>query len=177
MPCRPEAFKAAMQCWCSGVAVVTVAHEQALHGTTVSSFSSVSLQPPLVLICLDRGGNTNALIAGAQRFAVNILAAGQEAISNRFSGDDGAVDRFEGIAYRAGSYGAPLLEGALATLECTVVQSVDGGDHTVHFGQVEGTDVSGRDPLLYFRSGYQKIVYGRRSADRADRGPADDNGK
>jgi flavin reductase len=129
---------------------------------TVTAFSSVSLDPPLVLICTSSKSYTHALITEAGVFAVNILAAGQESVANRLAGRDKVVERFEGIEHELGGLGCPLLAGALATIECRVVQDVNAGDHVVYIGSVELCAMTERDPLLYHRNDYRGIVHGRR---------------
>src|SRR6185295_18881704 len=94
--------------------------------------------------------------AGGSFFAVNVLAQDQESVSRRFASRD--ADRFKGIGYREGKTGAPLIDGALAYIECRVVHSYAGGDHTIFVGQVEASEVSDGKPLLYFRGGYSSIV-------------------
>ena len=162
-----EAFKRALGCWASGVAVVTTRAESSVHGMTVTAFTSVSLAPPLVLVCAGSKSYMHALLCKSGVFAVSILAAGQEALANRFAGRDGVTDRFEGIAYGEGTLRCPLLEGAVATIECRVVQNVEAGDHVIYIGAVEHTSVESRDPLLYHGNDYQQIIHGRRKAPRS----------
>lgn len=162
-----DAFKRALGCWATGVAVVTIRSGERLHGMTVTAFSSVSLTPPLVLVCASSKSLSNALIAETSLFAVNILSAGQEHISDRFAGrGDPSRPRFEGIEYELGPLGCPLLRDAVATLECRVVNAVTAGDHVVYIAAVEDTSVTERDPLLHHRNGYRQIIHGRRRTPR-----------
>ncbi len=139
----------------SGVTVVTTRLEQVNYGMTVSSFASLSLVPPLVLICIDQTVATHDAIQRAGCFAVNILAENGEALSRRFAGRD--PDKFGGVAFHAGLTGAPLLDLALATLECRLVQQVDSGDHTIFIGEVIAADTHPGKPLIYYRSGYHEL--------------------
>ncbi len=106
-------------------------------GLTASAFTSVSLDPPLILVCVTQNAQSYGALAGAGRFAVNILAQGQEALSRRFATTAPGAEKFEGVAYRAGALGVPLLDGALAQLECPTAHAYPGGDHTIFVGQVE----------------------------------------
>ena len=156
MPVSEEKFRYALGHFASGVTVVTCKSETGkLLGITVSAFTSLSLDPPLVLICIDQRASVHADLKEGGSFAVNFLAENQEAVSRRFASRE--PDRFAGVGYREGLSGAPLIEGALAFLECRVVHAYPGGDHTIFVGQVEGADVDEGKPLLYFRGGYSNI--------------------
>ena len=124
---------------------------------TVSAFSSVSAEPPLVLVCANRQSTTHEVIEAGGVFAVNILDAAQEAISTRFSIVPGP-DRFEGVAWTAGSTGAPLIDGALAQLECRVRSAHLEGTHTIYIGEVlAGSFRPDGEPLLYFDGSYRVL--------------------
>jgi flavin reductase (DIM6/NTAB) family NADH-FMN oxidoreductase RutF len=152
-----EEFRQALGRFASGVTIVTCKSDGGDPcGITVSAFSSLSLEPPLVLICIDRRASVYEDLKEGCYFAVNFLAQDQESVSRRFASRDG--DRFEGIGYREGQTGAPLIEGALAFIECRVVHSYPGGDHTIFVGQVETSEVNDGKPLLYFRGGYSSIA-------------------
>ena len=140
--------------WTTGVTIVTARLGEKIHGMTVSAFTEVSLDPPLVLVCADKTSNTHPLIAEGGVFAVNILAAGQEALSNKFASKKDEWKRFEGLECDEGPTGAPLLRGAVANLDCRVVGSHDHGDHVVYVGEVHEVRTSDRPPLLYFGGGY-----------------------
>jgi len=148
-------FRRVMGHFGSGVTVVTTRLEQVNYGMTVSSFASLSLVPPLVLICIDQTVATHEAIQRAGFFGVNILAENGETLSRRFAGRDS--DKFGGVAFHAGLTGAPLLDLALATLECRLVQQVDGGDHTIFIGEVIAADAHHGKPLIYYRSGYHEL--------------------
>ena len=140
----------------SGVTVVTTVLNDVYFGLTVSSFTSLSLDPQLIMISVDRRLGSHAAIHEAGLFAVNILAEDGERLSRHFASRE--ADKFKGVAYHFGQTGAPLLDDALATLECRVVQEAVGGDHTVFMGEVVGTSVSEGKPLVYFRSGYHQLA-------------------
>src|SRR5262245_61493046 len=138
MPVSNEEFRAALGHFASGVTVVTgKTDDQQLFGITVSAFSSVSLNPPLVLVCIDKRSSTHDHFAVGSSFAVNILCAEQELHSRRFASRD--ADKFAGIGYSEGILGVPLLDGAMACLECRVKEAYEGGDHTIIIGEIEAT--------------------------------------
>ncbi len=121
---------------------------------TVSAFTEVSLDPPLVLVCADKGSNTHPLIAEGKVFAVNILARDQDALSNRFASKKDEDKRFEGLDYDTGATGAPLIADTVASLDCRVVDAHDAGDHVIYIGEVQDLRVSDSEPLLYLRGAY-----------------------
>ncbi len=148
-------FRKAMSCFASGVTIVTTEADGVPFGMTVSAFCSVSLVPPLVLVCIEKSARIHEAIPKAERFAVNILRAGQEAISNTFASRTG--DRFEGIRVREGKLKVPLLDDSLAIVECRLHASLPGGDHTIFVGEVVAAAIGEGEPLLYFRSAYGTI--------------------
>jgi flavin reductase (DIM6/NTAB) family NADH-FMN oxidoreductase RutF len=154
----PEAFRRALREWASGVTVVTSRAGDVIHGMTVSAFASVSLDPPLVLVCADKTSNTHGVIATGGVFAAHVLAAGQEALSNRFASERDEDRRFEGIDWRSGATGAPILPGAAAVLDCRVTAAHDAGDHVIYVGRVEDVEVAGGEPLLYHRGVYRALA-------------------
>lgn len=157
MTLDPDAFRSVLGRFATGVTVVTVADpNRGDFGITVNAFASLSLSPPLVLVCIDHEASVHAVMRTASHFAVNILAADQEAIARRFSVPD-AEQRFEGIGYVRGLTGAALLDEVLASLECRLVESVEGGDHTVFIGKVEAAQSRAARPLLYYRGGYAQL--------------------
>ena len=161
MPVDAESFKRALGSWASGVTIVTSQHGGERLGMTVSAFSSVSLAPPLVLVCADKGSNTNALIQKSGNFTVNVLAAGQSALSNLFADKKREAIRFDGLDCRAGATGCPRLPGVLAVLDCRVHEAVDAGDHWVYIGAVEAADIaSDKEPLVYHRWAYKALTAG-----------------
>ena len=149
------AFKLAMSHFASGVTVVTTEHSGRRYGMTVASFASLSLRPPLVLICVEKNVQSHDAIAAAKKFGVSILAEGQEDISNRFATK--SDDKFTGLQMTTGSSGVPLVPGAICNLECQVREQLPGGDHSIFIGEVTAAQAAGGKPLLYFRSGYRQI--------------------
>jgi flavin reductase (DIM6/NTAB) family NADH-FMN oxidoreductase RutF len=149
------AFKLAMSHFASGVTIVTTLHEDKPFGMTVASFASLSLRPPLVLICVEKSVKTHEAIIAAGKFGVSVLAAEQAEISSRFASR--RDDKFEGIAVTHRSLGVPLIDGSLTTIECRLQDQLPGGDHSIFVGEV--IDIQTREgvPLVYFRSGYREI--------------------
>lgn len=148
-------FRQAMGHFASGVTVVTTEHAGDFYGMTVSSFASLSLKPPLILICVDMTVPTHAAIKTSSRFVVNILGERQEHLSRRFatSGDD----KFKGVAWHTGQLGLPVLDQALAVIECRLHTILDGGDHTIFIGEVIDAEIHEGAPLLYYRRGYHEL--------------------
>lgn len=159
----PDDFRRAMSHFATGVTIITAWDaDHRPTGLTASSFTSVSLHPPLILVCVSQKAQSYPAIKAAGRFAVNILCTGQEAVSRRFataptaSGDE----KFAGLDYRPGAGGLPILDDALAAIECTVVHAYPGGDHTIFVAQVDAADCrdhAGLEPLLYFRGKYSRL--------------------
>ena len=157
MAVSKDEFRRAMGSFTSGVNIVTTRSEENVRlGITVSAFSSLSLEPPLILICIDKRASIHDHLKEGRYFAVNILAEGQEDLSARFASRD--VDRFNGIECAEGACGSPLIEGALAHIECRVVAAHPGGDHTIYVGEVESTRVNDGNPLAYFRGRYSRLA-------------------
>jgi len=144
----------------SGVTVVTTIHEGQLRGVTVSAFSSLSLNPPLVLICLANESESKDWIAESGVFAVNILSDEQEFLSERFAARAPIVNvRFDGVPYHTAITGSPILADSLAWYDCRVEALHDGGDHTIFIGRVEaaGFGAESKPPLVYFANRYQGL--------------------
>lgn len=154
MSVAAEDFKQGLGRWATGVTIVTARDGERVHGMTVSAFTEVSLDPPLVLVCAELGSNTLPLIRDGGVFAVNILARDQEALSTRFASKRGEWQRFDGLETDVGRTGSPLLRGVVANLDCRVVAAHEHGDHVVYVGQVEEVRHFDREPLLYFRGAY-----------------------
>jgi len=159
MPVSPEQLRQVMRRWASTVTVVTMRADDQIHGLTVTAFTSVSMNPPLVLVCIQNDSQSNTLLRQGRCFAVNFLAEDQAELSERFAGRIPTADRFEGLAYRTAVTGAPILEDALAYLDCTVAGAYWGGDHTIYLGLVEEAGIlrEGR-PLLYFQGAYRHLA-------------------
>ena len=152
-------FKAALSCWASGVCVVTTNADGMLYGLTVSSFSSLSLDPPLVLVCVANTNRMPAMIEQSRAFAVSILARGQERASSYFarSGRLPTPDFVE-IDGAWASCDQPVVKDAMAHLVCELHHLLPEGDHTVVIGRVvEAVSRPGHEPLLYFRRSYRTV--------------------
>src|ERR1017187_7827315 len=140
----------------TGITVVTTLDNHGHpHGMTVNSFSSVSLEPPLVLVSIDLRNAILGHFISSSWFAINILAEHQEDISRRFSSP--TENRFLDLDWHAGESGTPLLDGVLAQLECSVVRTFEVGDHTVLIGEVRRAALSEGKPLVYFDSAYRSL--------------------
>lgn len=156
MPLDPSTFRAALGRLASGITVITVHGADGRdHGMTASAVTSLSLSPPLLLVCVDEAASLAGPIAVATYFGVNILAEEQEPISRRFA--EREDDRFDGLAYTRGVGSVPLLTGALAQIECRVHARHPGGDHTIVVGEVLAVTVHEGHPLLYYRGGYGRL--------------------
>lgn len=152
----PALFRSVLGRFASGITVVTARSESGEdHGMTVSAFCSVSLEPLLVLICVEHSTVLHDVMINATQFVVNMLASEQESISRRFS--ERIEDRFDGIGYTRGLTGCAILEGILGYLECNVVTRYPGGDHTIILGRVIAAAANPGSPLLYYRGGYAQL--------------------
>jgi 3-hydroxy-9,10-secoandrosta-1,3,5(10)-triene-9,17-dione monooxygenase reductase component len=159
-----DRFRQVMGRFATGVTVVTTLDEGLPQGITVNALSSVSLNPPLVMVALDRRRFITPMVRQLGRYAVNVLGEGQQALSDCFA--HAAVkpgrEDFCGAAWHEGTTGLPLIDGAIATLECTVVETFSAGDHDLFIGRVDTLDDGGDaaaalGPLLYFRRRYLRI--------------------
>jgi len=145
-----DEFKALCGRWTTGVTIVTARHGETVHGMTVSAFTEVSLDPPLVLVCAAKSSNTHLVIEQGSSFAVNVLARGQEALSNKFASKKDEWTRFDGVDVDTGSTGTPLLRGTVGAFDCRVVAAHDAGDHVIYVGQVEWLRIDTEaEPLLH----------------------------
>lgn len=152
----PDSFRAALGRFASGITVLTTRWADGRDiGMTASAFCSLSMNPPLILVCVEKTASIHSALDVGQPFAVNILESRQEAISRRFAGTD--PDRFDGLGFSRGQTGAALLDDVLAHLECRVEMLHPGGDHTICVGRVEAMKVNRGHPLLYYRSGYCQL--------------------
>jgi flavin reductase (DIM6/NTAB) family NADH-FMN oxidoreductase RutF len=158
MSVDPDAFRSVLGRFASGITIVTAIDTDGRDvGMTVSAFSSVSLFPPLVQICVDRTASMfETLRQHAKGFGVSILASDQEALSRRFAAED-SMHRFDGIGYSRGESGVVLLEDALAHIECRMFACHDAGDHMLFIGEVERATAADARPLLYYRGGYAQL--------------------
>lgn len=159
MSVSSEEFRSALSRFASGVTVVTsVESSGKFHGMTVASFCSVSLDPPLVLVCINRSAGSRGAISESGRFAVNILGSDASGLSNLFASS--SENKFEGVEVEAGFGGVPLLRDAIAAIECTLYREDDGGDHVIFLGKVEKIRVAEGSPLVYWKSGYRELAEG-----------------
>lgn len=155
MVISPADFRHVLSHFASGVTVVTTTDADAQPaGLTASAFTSVSLDPPLVLVCVDHKSQTYPALLERGRFAVNILCADQTDLSKRFAST--RLDKFTDVRYRTSELGLPLIDDALAYLECTTVNTHVEGDHTIFVGLVERSGTGSGEPLLYFRGQYDR---------------------
>jgi len=170
-PVDPRRYRDTLGAFATGVTVVTAPGPT---GLTTNAFCSVSLDPPLVMVALDRSRFITPMVQAHGRYAVNILGHDQQALSDCFAHAPVSPGREEfcGATWHPGSGGLPLLDGAIATLECTVVQTISAGDHDLFIGRVDALDAPGDDrpgpggvtPLLYFRRRYLRVERGADSA-------------
>lgn len=156
----PDEFRHVLGHFASGVTVVTTWDADGRPtGLTASAFTSVSLEPPLILVCVDHKAQSYPALHASGRFAVNVLAVEHETLSRRFATTD--ADKFNGVSYHPGPLGLPLLPEALAHLECRTVHAYSGGDHTIFVGEVEAAHAHDGEPLLYFRGDYTRLDHRR----------------
>ena len=156
MAIDPDAFRAALGRFASGVTILTVRDGAGNdHGMTVSAFCSASLTPPLVLACVDKTADMHAILSKASHFGISILAEGQEALSRRFA--ELPSGRFDGIGFSRGDTGVVLLDDAIAHLECKRLNRYEAGDHAAFLGEVERAETRGSHPLMYYRGGYTQL--------------------
>ena len=157
MPIEKNELRRVMGHFATGVTVITTCDEQGQpFGLTANAVTSVSLVPPLILICVDKKADTYAYFDRSKVFAINILSDKQETISRRFA--TSGIEKFEGIGYRKNDIGCAILDDAVGHIDCRIVQSYDAGDHTIYVGEVESAEAEDISPLLFFRGGYRKLA-------------------
>ncbi len=155
----PDDFRRLLGHFPSGVTIVTTNDADGRPaGLTVSAFASLSLEPPLVLVCVDHKAQSYPALKDNRGFAVNVLSTDHEAISRRFAST--RLDKFDGVAYQMSALGLPLLGGALAHIECVTVNRHVEGDHTIFVGRVEAGATADGEPLLYHRGKYKRFEGG-----------------
>jgi flavin reductase (DIM6/NTAB) family NADH-FMN oxidoreductase RutF len=156
MPIEKNELRRVMGHFATGVTVITTINKDGqLFGLTANAFTSVSLEPPLLLISVDKKAESYPAFEESRVFTVNILAENQEALSRRFAVSGG--NKFEGVAYHVGANRAPILEGVLAFIECTLWAGYEGGDHTIYLGEIQQAEIHEERPLLFFRGGYRAL--------------------
>ena len=151
-------FRRILGHWVTGVSVVTAQPaNEAPCGLTANAFCSVSLDPPLVLVCVEKSADSHDCIARAGAFCVNVLSSDQERLARHFAEAD-AAQKFLGVAFHAERTGSPVLDVALAWVDCTLRERYDGGDHTIYLGEVVAGDAHEGTPILYYRGGYGRFT-------------------
>jgi len=158
-PLDPKALRHVFGQFCTGVTVVCATDAQGRrYGITVNSFSSLSLDPPLAMFALVRDSETLKIIEAAGAFSINILADSQQDVSNRLA-KKGGPEKMDGVVTHSGITGAPIVEGSIGHMDCTLRNSYDGGDHVILVGEIKQAAVGEPlPPLLYFRSGYKTVT-------------------
>ena len=157
MPFDAQELRRVMGVFATGVTVITTRNADGTpFGLTANAVTSVSLTPPLLLICVDRKAESFAHFADSKVFVLNVLAEHQEELSRRFATSGG--DKFTGVAYRLGHLGTPILEGTLGHVECRIVETHEAGDHVIHLGEVEAASGADGPPLVFFRGRYRRLT-------------------
>ena len=156
MPIDKNELRRVMGHFATGVTVITtISTDGKLFGLTANAFSSLSLDPPLVVVCVDKKAESWPHFEQSRVFTVNFLSDDQEALSRRFAVSGGP--KFEGVAYRLGANGAPILDGTLGFIECKLAAAYPGGDHSIYVGEVQEAQTIEGKPLLFFRGGYRAL--------------------
>lgn len=157
MAIDPRELRNTMGLFATGVTVITTKDATGKpFGLTANAFSSLSLDPPLLLICVDKKVDCYACFDESKVFVVNFLAREQEELSTRFATK--GIEKFEGVPYTLGTLGVPLLDGALAHLECKVAAGYEGGDHTIYTGEVQTIATADVKPLLFYQGKYRSLA-------------------
>jgi flavin reductase (DIM6/NTAB) family NADH-FMN oxidoreductase RutF len=160
MGLNPAEFRRAMGCFATGVTIVTVDLDGEVHGMTANAFASVSLDPMLVLVCVDHTTRTHAHLHAKKRFGINVLCQEQRAISEYYARPERTHEHAEqeaGAKFERTRHGTPMLQGSLAYLECRLHSAEVAGDHTIFIAEVEDVVVREGEPLLFFRGKYRKV--------------------
>jgi flavin reductase (DIM6/NTAB) family NADH-FMN oxidoreductase RutF len=163
-----DEFRDVISHFASGVTVITALHEGQPYGTTASAVTSLSLEPPMLLVCMNKQSETGRAVASSKHFGVNILGADQIDLAQRFAQKGG--DKFAGVPVTPGKWGEPLFEEALATLECRVTEETTGGTHYVFLAEVESGTAQGGAPLAYFKGEFGRLELTR---EQLEQRPAD----
>ncbi len=153
-----DSFKQVMRQWAATVTIVTTKADGLSYGLTATSFTSLGINPPTVLVCVNRNARTHSLIEQSGIFCVNLLSSEMKSISDRFAGRMPDVERFAGLQTHVAATGAPVLNEALAYLDCKVIDKHIGGDHTIFIGEVLACEVQQtHTPLLYLNGKYRAV--------------------
>jgi flavin reductase (DIM6/NTAB) family NADH-FMN oxidoreductase RutF len=161
MTVDPEVLRVAMRSWVTGITIVSTSHRGVQHGMTVSSFTSVSLEPPLLMVSLEQSTRTHELVGESGAFGVTILGDHQVWISDRFAGRESeSSDRFAGLEVTTLVTGVPFLKDHLACFDCRVVRKLKMGNHTIFIGEVLALDLpDGKSlPLIYYDRSYRQLI-------------------
>ncbi|MGE3962127.1 MAG: flavin reductase family protein [Dehalococcoidia bacterium] len=155
----PRRFRDVMGRFATGVTIVTIAHEGQLRGMTANSFSSVSLDPAMLLVCIDEHASIYPLFEHASAFAVNILTSDQAPVSQLFAAKGERAEVMNGHPFTLGPLGSPILDGVLAWTECRIEHRYAGGDHLIVVGRVQEMEIARPDasPLVYFAGQYRAL--------------------
>jgi flavin reductase (DIM6/NTAB) family NADH-FMN oxidoreductase RutF len=157
MPFDATTLRQVMGYFATGVTVITTCDQNGKpYGLTANAVTSLSLVPPLLLICVDRRAETFPHFFDSKIFVLNILAEDQTDISRRFATSGG--DKFADIAFHIGRLGTPVLEGTLGHIECRIIETLEGGDHVIHIGEVDHADSREGRPLIFFRGKYRQLT-------------------
>ena len=147
----------AMGLFATGVTIITTKDASGKpFGLTANAFSSLSLDPPMLLICVDKGVDCYNCFEESKVFAVNFLSLAQEDLSTRFATK--GIEKFEGLSYSTGELGVALVDGALAHFECKIAHAYEGGDHTIYVGEVHKLVTAPGDPLLFYQGKYRSLA-------------------
>ena len=157
MPISPDEFRAALGAYATGVTVVTAIGTNGPSGATANAVTSLSLDPPMMLACLDRGSRTLTALRAQGRFGVNALAAGQEELAKRFAGKETEAEKWDGVEWSE-SEELPRLPGALMWVACELRDLIDGGDHLILTGNVLAAQSREGQPLLFHRGAYRDLL-------------------
>jgi flavin reductase (DIM6/NTAB) family NADH-FMN oxidoreductase RutF len=154
-----DQLRAAMRAWTSGVTVVTAMYNGEQHGMTVSSFTSISLAPPMIIVSLQTASRTHDMVTKANAFGVTILAAAQQELAERFADQQSSMEeRLDGFATETLVTGAPLIRGGLAYMDCRVRQSISAGMNTLFLAEVVAVRADDHDePLVYHDRAYRRL--------------------
>lgn len=156
MAIEAQELRRVMGHFATGVTVITTKDgDGAPQGLTANAFMSLSLNPPLVIISVDKGATCYNCFATGNGYTVNFLSENQEEVSKRFATK--GIDKFAGLGWREGANGAAIIDGALGHVECRITQAYDGGDHTIVVGEILNAAANGERPLLFFKGKYQKL--------------------
>ncbi len=160
MPSSKEEFRRVMGRFATGVTIVTTRLDDELHGMTANAVTAVSLEPLLVLVCIDKTADTHDILAQAGVFALNILGLEQEELSNHFAKKETeGAHRLDGLPLEFGATGSPILSGCLAYLDCRVAAQYPGGDHTIFVGEVvDARQMSDQGPLIFHEGRYTQLA-------------------